>query len=141
MMTVTIVGSFGCLLFTDADDDGSSRMEFYVNDLSTALDGEQDSGPCVNDQNVYRPFPLLETIMEETDEDLTNEMEVSSEPSESSSPSCSSGPWGWGWGLLTSDDDSCSVIHMPLDQKSPGRLYPHAGKCICRIDVTRGPTT
>ncbi|XP_057374203.1 mucin-5AC-like [Daphnia carinata] len=115
-------------------DEGADRMEFYINHLtmegcdanniSAALmaDAEttavEESAPDV----AYRPpFPLLDTIVEETLEELLLDMSDSS-PSpplaadeSSESPSSNSGRWGWGWGWLnTSDDDSSSVIHVPV---------------------------
>ena len=115
-------------------------MEFYINHL-TAMEGcdanniatalMSDAGvedPSSTQNVVYRPpFPLLETIAEETMEDLMLDLSDSSSASaldeSSESPSSNSGRWGWGWGWLnTSDDDSSSVIHVPVSGGSPAAI-------------------
>lgn len=118
-------------------------MEFYVNHLTGRLDQEDsaDDGPTtllaeasitpetsVQEEEAYRPvFPLLDTILEETTEDLLQEDEESpSAPSSSGSPhssTSSSGSrwvWGWGWLNTSSDDDASSVIHCPPLPGLPG---------------------
>ena len=143
-----------------AGDDGADRIEFYVNHLtmeggdgmdgcvlaeSMALDHHQlllQQQPGNNDASQqaatdsggdYRPaYPLLETIAEETLEELLLDLAAaescasmdhhssSSLSSQSNSPNSSgSGRWGWGWGWLnTSDDDSSSVIHVPVGRST-----------------------
>ncbi|XP_045031102.1 serine-rich adhesin for platelets isoform X2 [Daphnia magna] len=109
-------------------------MEFYINHLTMeGCDGNNISSTLMADAETtaveesapdvaYRPpFPLLDTIVEETLEELLLDMSDSSPSSalaadeSSESPSSNSGRWGWGWGWLnTSDDDSSSVIHVPV---------------------------
>ena len=127
-------------LFSCLGDEGADRMEFYINHL-TAMEGcdanniaaalMSDAGvedPSSTQNVVYRPpFPLLETIAEETMEDLMLDLSDSSSASaldeSSESPSSNSGRWGWGWGWLnTSDDDSSSVIHVPVSGGSPAAI-------------------
>lgn len=103
-------------------------MEFYINHLTMeGCDANNISAALADNEtsvdesaNAYRPvFPLLETIAEETMEELMLDMSETSSSSAaegSDSPTSNSGRWGWGWGWLnTSDDDSSSVIHVPLD--------------------------
>lgn len=133
-----------------AGDDGADRIEFYVNHLtmeggdgmdgcvlaeSMALDhqlllhGNNDASQAATDNGAdYRPaYPLLETIAEETLEELLldlaaescGSMDHSSSSSSNSPNSSGSGRWGWGWGWLnTSDDDSSSVIHVPVGRST-----------------------
>ena len=117
-------------------------MEFYVNNLMSDCESptsnsgggdisHQTMGSCASvDPEAYRQYPLLETIIEETDEDLLYDLEEFTGEVECCSPSSSSEPWGWGWGLLNSDDDSGSVIHVPVEangqlerNRSPMRNY------------------
>lgn len=116
-------------------------MEFYINHLTmegcdaniaSALLADNETraeDPSSSSANVvYRPpFPLLETITEETLEELTLDMSDSSSSTthdeSSESPSSNSGRWGWGWGWLnTSDDDSSSVIHVPVAGRSAATI-------------------
>lgn len=79
-------------------------MEFYVNHLNEEKEEEEE----------VTMYPLLDTILEETLEDLM--LEEVAESSANSSSTSSSGRWGWGWGWLNTssdDDDSSSVIHCP----------------------------
>ncbi|EFX89610.1 hypothetical protein DAPPUDRAFT_303196 [Daphnia pulex] len=135
VMKMFMFGHF-CLLpfFHCLGDESADRMEFYINHLTmegcdanniaSALMAESEC-TAVEESSanvVYRPpFPLLDTITEETVEELLLELSDSSSLSASAndesseSPSSNSGRWGWGWGWLnTSDDDSSSVIHMPV---------------------------
>lgn len=113
-------------------DESADRMEFYINHLTMeGCDGNNMASTLMADVETtaveeplpdvaYRPpFPLLDTIAEETPEDLLLDMFDSSPAlatdESSESPSSNSGRWGWGWGWLnTSDDDSSSVIHVPV---------------------------
>lgn len=96
--------------------DGNNISSTLMADAETTA--VEESAPDV----AYRPpFPLLDTIVEETLEELLLDMSDSSPSSalaadeSSESPSSNSGRWGWGWGWLnTSDDDSSSVIHVPV---------------------------
>jgi hypothetical protein len=135
VMKMFMFGHFCLLLFFHClGDESADRMEFYINHLTmegcdanniaSALMAESEC-TAVEESSanvVYRPpFPLLDTITEETVEELLLELSDSSSLSASAndesseSPSSNSGRWGWGWGWLnTSDDDSSSVIHMPV---------------------------
>lgn len=116
-------------------------MEFYINHLTmegcdanniaAAFMSEAETAATQQESSsqnvVYRPpFPLLETITEETMEELLLDMSDSSSlllDESSESPSSNSGRWGWGWGWLnTSDDDSSSVIHVPVEGESLAAL-------------------
>ena len=119
-----------------AVDDTAQRMEFYVNHL-TAEENENDvssgtSVPASNGEIHYSSFPLLETIAEETAEELQLELEQDS-CSSSPSFSSSSGRWGWGWGWLT-DDDSSSVIHVSAEPQCAPKFLRHAstGEALSR---------
>lgn len=83
-------------------------MEFYVNHLNEEENGEKE-------EEEVTMYPLLDTILEETLEDLMLE-DCGATGSSNSSSTSSSGRWGWGWGWLNTssdDDDSSSVIHCP----------------------------
>ena len=127
-------------------DDGAERIEFYVNHLTmeggdgcvlaesidtSAVTASTAGGEDCADY-IQRPvYPLLETIAEETLEELLLDLAPSStcesqsqcgspnsQSSNSPNSSAGSGRWGWGWGWLnTSDDDSSSVIHVPVNSR------------------------
>jgi hypothetical protein len=129
-------------------------MEFYINHLTmegcdanniaSALMADAESASVEESSaNVaYRPpFPLLDTITEETVEELMLDMSDSSSPlastmdESSESPSSNSGRWGWGWGWLnTSDDDSSSVIHMPVGGGSSAAIT--SGSLVRHSEMT-----
>jgi len=84
-------------------------MEFYVNHLNEEENDEKE-------EEEVTMYPLLDTILEETLEDLMLEDCGATGGSNSSSSTSSSGRWGWGWGWLNTssdEDDSSSVIHCP----------------------------
>jgi len=54
--------------------DAADRMEFYVNDAVDASDAAEADAA---DDDAFRPFPLLETIPEETEEQLSADRSVS----------------------------------------------------------------
>ena len=104
-------------LFLHSGDESADRMEGCdANNISAALADSNGTSVDESSANDYRPsFPLLETIAEETTEELL----LDSAAEGSDSPNSNSGRWGWGWGWLnTSDDDSSSVIHVPVDGTS-----------------------
>lgn len=91
-------------------------MEFYVNHLNEIDDNEEENKEEVEVEEVTTMYPLLDTILEETLEDLMMEDYGCGGANGSSSSTSSSGRWGWGWGWLNTssdDDDSSSVIHCP----------------------------
>ena len=115
-----------------------------ANNIASALMADAESASVEESSaNVaYRPpFPLLDTITEETVEELMLDMSDSSSPlastmdESSESPSSNSGRWGWGWGWLnTSDDDSSSVIHMPVGGGSSAAIT--SGSLVRHSEMT-----
>ena len=122
-------------------------MAFAMNHVSPEAGLGCVSGPgspSVHSGGDYTLFPLLETIAEETTDELLLDMTSGSSRSGSCSSvsgsasySSSSGRWNWGWGWLT-DDDSSSVRHL-----SPERidtiLKPKAQPQCARSKVVHPP--
>ena len=155
VMKMFMFGHLCLLLFFHClGDESADRMEFYINHLTmegcdanniaSALMAEAESASTVEESSanvVYHqpPFPLLDTITEETVEELLLEMSDSSSLSipamdeSSESPSSNSGRWGWGW-LNTSDDDSSSVIHVPVGGGSSAAIT--SGSLVRHSEMT-----
>ena len=112
-------------------------MEFYVNHLASECsqaNGKQDGDPRRDDcdeeeedeRDKYYYRPRLETVPEETDEELArdrgaDEFASLSSASDDSVDTTSSGSENWKWGngwLNGSDDDASTVIDVHLGEFS-----------------------